>query len=212
VARILFLLLVVLFAAGCAGQTTAIATSLPATNTPLPSSTPTSPATATILPTVTPVPPELAEQLDALHMAMFLIQVDAELLAEAALRVQSGDLDSAGRVGVFTAIGQYADTVDQVASTVPVPEALSPAWDEAFEAHTETRTILSRWSNGEIDPEHVIAQVEAARQSAAHALQVAEQWFAQIFAADTTGLAAAREEALARMINRVFEPTPTASP
>jgi formylglycine-generating enzyme required for sulfatase activity len=139
---------------------------------------------------------------------MFLAQVDAELLAEAALRVQSGDLDSAGLVSVFTAIARYADTVDQVASGVPVPEALSSAWDEAFQAHTETRDILSRWSDEEIDPEHVIAELEAVRQSAAHALQVAEQWIAQMFAADTTGLAAAREKALARIVDQVFEPTP----
>ena len=160
----------------------------------------------------TPVPPELAEQLDALHMAMFLIQVDAELLAEAAFRVQSGTLDSARLVGVVAAIAEYADTVDQIGSGIPVPDDLSPAWDEAFEAHAETKAILSRWIDGEIEPADVIAQMEAVRESAAHALQVGEQAIAQLFALGTAGLAAAREDALAGIVQRVFEPTPTAAP
>ena len=210
--RILFLLLLLFSTAGCASQPTAIPTSLPPTNTPLPSSTATSTATATSPPTDRPVPPVLAEQMDALHMAMFLIQLDAELLAEAAFRVQSGNLDSARLAGVLTAIAEYADTVDQIASGISVPDDLSPAWDEAFEAHAGTKAILSRWLNEQIEPEDVIAQMEAVRESAAHALQVGEQAIAQVFAFDTVELAAAREDALAGIVQQVFEPTPTAAP
>jgi hypothetical protein len=204
---------------GCAPSPTPIATSeMPTPTLALPTATaiPRTPtlrtitqATATVPATVTPKPAQLAEQLDALHIAMFLIQLDAELLGEAALRVQSGDLDGAGLGGVFTAIAQYADTIDQVASGFPVPEGLSPSWEEAFEAHMETRAILSRWSKAEIDPEQVIAQVEPVRQSAAHAVQVAELWIAQLVGGDTIGLAAARAKQLARMVDQVFAPTPT---
>lgn len=204
---------------GCAPSPTPIATSEIPTPTlalptataipPTPTSRTTPQPTATVPATVTPVPTELPEQLDALHMAMFLIQVDAELLGEAALRVQSGDLDKGGLGGVFTAANRYADTIDQVASGIPVPEGLSPAWDEAFEAHMETRAILSRWSNAEIDPEQVIAQVEPVRQSAAHALQVAELWMMQLVGGDTVGLAAARAKQLARMVDQVLAPITT---
>jgi hypothetical protein len=131
--------------------------------------------------------------LEAVHTALFLVQVDAEFLTEAAVRAESGELAGDALLSVLTDLVTYSGMVDQVAGAVAIPDDLASAWDEALQAHTETQSILGRWGDDEITPEELIREMEPVREMAAHAVETGEQAIAGVL-----GFDAAETEAAAR--------------
>ncbi len=196
--------LLVLVAASCTSPPSATPT-LPPTDTPL------STSTRTPRPSLTPtegVSAELSEQLEAIHVGLFLVQVDAEVLTEAAIRAESGELASDDLVRVLAELDRYGSMVDQVAAAVVVPEDLAAAWDEASRAHGETQSILGRWRGEEAAPEDVIREMEPIRGMALHAMEAGEQAIAETLGIDAAEIEAARENALAEILELAFQPAP----
>ena len=203
--KLRFLFFPLLLAAACASAPTATPTPLP-TDTPLPTATRTPAPTRT--PTQEAVSPEVSEQLEAVHMSLFLIQVEAEIVTEAAVRTESGELDSAGLLGVLENLSTITQTVDQVAAGVQVPDEVAPAWEEALDAHAAIKDLLGQWLDDQIAPVDVITQMEPVRQAADEAMDVGWQSIARLLRVDAAGIEAAREDALAEIVEEAFVPPP----
>jgi hypothetical protein len=197
---------VVLLLAACAAPTPSPTAVPPPTDTRPPAATRTPSSTRT--PTEEAIPPEVAAELEAIHMGLFLIQVDAEVVAEAATRMVEGELDQAGLDGVFTNLQTYAQTVNQIAMGVHIPDEVSPAWEEALDAHSETMGVIGAWTADEIEAEDVLEQIEPIRASAAHAVQVGWEAIAGMVGVDPSEMERILETALAEIIPLAFEPPP----
>jgi Tol biopolymer transport system component len=201
---------------GCTVAPTPTPTPVPPTNTPRPTSTssPTAIATKipteTPIPTGTPIPTQLAEQLDVTFEMIFFIQVNAELVAEAASRVGAGELKSEEAFSILLVDTSLAKQLDRVIQGISIPDQLVEPWGEALEVHSNVKEILDRWFNGAITPEDVIAELESHRQSAGHATEAAQEVFATLLGLDAAEMTTAREDAIAAVIQQFLEPTPTA--
>jgi Tol biopolymer transport system component len=140
-------------------------------------------------------------------MGLFLVQIEAEVVTEAAVRTEAGELDGEALQGVVTNLEGLTQMLDQLAS-MEVPDTLAAAWEESVEAYAQTGEILAQWLDGRIVPADVIGRMEPVRESAAHAMSVGSEVVAGIVGVSASEMAAARQPALAEIVGQAFAPPP----
>lgn len=186
-------------------EPTAINTATPtATNTPTPTAT--EPPTAT--PSPTAFPEELKTRILNTYGATVMIQLNAEGTYEIADGLASGELASleAGLMRLTVVL-----LVDQVENLIPVldpPDPLIDPWEDALEVHEQTKDILRRWFNEEIDSEQVVTEMPPILDAAEKAARDAEEAIDRAYDLPAEGLTAMRQEVL-REWEAAFEPTAT---
>lgn len=171
--------------------------------TPIPSPTPTMAATA--------LPEDLREQILETWRPLVVAQMNAEMLMEAAVKVQAGDLAGFESLGTLIVLAAFAEAVDESLPTVePMPE-LQGSWNKMLTVHERTKETLSAWYNDEIDSAQVIEEVEPLVSDAESALTSAERVLANEYGLPTEELNAARQELLQEMRD-VIAATATPAP
>jgi hypothetical protein len=109
-------------------------TSVP-TETPMPTATP----VATSTPTARPLPEALKEQILATWKPLVLIQVNVEMLAETARRVQAGELEGFESLGTILALAAMIKAADEnLPQLEPMPE-LRETWDRMLAVHERSK-------------------------------------------------------------------------
>jgi hypothetical protein len=169
-------------------------TSVP-TETPMPTATP----VATSTPTARPLPEALKEQILATWKPLVLIQVNVEMLAETARRVQAGELEGFESLGTILALAAMIKAADEnLPQLEPMPE-LRETWDRMLAVHERSKGILADWYNEEVDSGQVIRRTEPLLAEAESALSSAERTLAREYGLPTEELKAVRQELLQEM-------------
>ena len=174
---------------------------------PAPSHTPEPPPPSS---TPSPLPEEISEAIRQTYLAIFLIQIDAQLVEEAASRTQSGDLTGFEQVGALLAIAALIEGVDQSLAEIMPPESLTDHLGDARLVHGQTKSLLAEWFNDEIDSAEVSAGMGPILLDAERVIAGAEQTLAEVFGFDLDQLAEERQETLDSLPD-IFESTPTPS-
>ena len=185
-------------------------------NTPIPTHQPTQtrarPAISS--PTEIAIPSELMEQLHTFWEIMVFIQWHSGLVAEAADRVQSGELEMEEaevivRDNDFTT-EQLDGSIELLAKKqITVPEAFSAEWAELLKAHSTTTGIFSRWIDQEIEAQQVIAEMQPVQKTVEAELVSAEAKIARMIGLHETELTQIRLRNIPPRIVSVFEPQAT---
>lgn len=197
------LLCTLLSLAACTGSPGAAQTPTETTLPPA-SSTPTREPVKT--PTSTPIPDQLAQELETIHMVMFLVQVDTELLSEAARRVDAEDLETDEALAIYTTVRAEYLPVFQNTTGMPIPDELLEPWNDARQVLVLVAATYDQWSAGQIDPEGVLSQMQIARQSAVDALDAVVAEIGRIVGFDTDAqeVRAANEAAIDTILREAF--------
>ena len=162
----------------------------------------------TFTPTSTPIPPELSEAARQTYLAMLFIQIDAELIKEAAVRTQSGELSGVDQFGALLAIAALMEGVDQSLPDISPPESLQEYWSEITEIHEQTKGIMRDWFNEEINSSDVVEEISPLLSSLEQQLSRVENSLADEFNFDVNEITQAREEIL-ESVPEIFNSTPT---
>jgi hypothetical protein len=189
-----------------------------ATATPIPTATATSTPTATFTPTVTPKPsststptalPEaLKNEILQAYKILLFIEVDTNMLSETASRVKSGEISGLDGFGTTLALAMLVEGVDQAIAETTPPEFLQKPWDRALEIHEQTKDILSRWFNDEIDSSIVLDEIEDPLGEIEKIMSGVEEELASRYGIDPDEMREFREDTIESM-NEIFNtPTP----
>ena len=165
----------------------------------------------TIMPSSTPIPPEISEAAKQTYLAMLLIQVESQLVYEAAARTQSGELSGFDQFGALLAIAALIEGADQSIPGISPPESLNAYWMELIEVHNQTKSLLSKWFNEEIDSSDVVESISPVLDTADENLLSVELKLADEFNFDVNEITSEREKVLSSL-PEIFEATPTPSP
>lgn len=186
-------------------QTTESATWSPvdaAISSPVPSPAPAVSETATVAPELpstpiaTPLPEQLSEQIEQTYTILVLIEANAELLNESALRVQSGQLDGFEGLGAVFAVAALIAAVDEsIPQTVP-PDPLRSAWNGATVVHQQTKDLAGRWLDKQVDSAQVVAEIEPLLTSIGEILTQAEAALGTEYGFDSDMLTREREDTI----------------
>jgi hypothetical protein len=159
-------------------------------------------------PTRTPVPTELAAQMDATYQAMVLLQLYSELTLETAKRVSSGELDRAGTLNPFIAVGTYFKTIDDSTKEINPPDFMSNEYQQALNLRDDFRDIYERWTSDAIDAEQVITEITPLTQNIEDVLVQVETNVADKFNLDPAQLRTTRDHYRANVSTFFVTPTP----
>jgi Tol biopolymer transport system component len=218
------LLFYLLLATSCAQPAPIETTPAPPSATPLPSVIPTDtpPPTQTSSPTRTPVPTPLLsktplsadfmDQLHAFYVIMFAIQLHTEIVSEAADRVLSEGLPVEDAFTIIREKGLSTERLDSamqilVNQQITVPEDLSAELTTLWQAHATATDVLSRWMDGEIQPDEVITELKPVLATVETAIGSAEGTIGKLVDQNGKVLTEARQGQLSAQVNQVF-PTP----
>jgi hypothetical protein len=125
--------------------------------------------------------------------------MNAEMLAETAVRVQTGELEGFESFGTLLVLAAIIEAVDEsLPELEPMPE-LKGLWEEMLVVHERTKEVLSAWYDDEIDSTQVIAEVEPLLADAESALEDAERTLAREYGLPTDELKAVRQELVREM-------------
>ena len=126
------------------------------TDTPAPTVT----STPTRMPSPSPVPEGLRRRALETWEPLALIQMNAEILSETALRIDTGELTGFAASLLPVVLVDVINAVDQETLGVqPVPE-LEGHWEEMLVVQDRTKDILAGWRDKEIDTVQVIAEAQ----------------------------------------------------
>jgi hypothetical protein len=194
-------------------------TSVPPTDTPVPpADTPTVTAThtptptATEAPTGTPSPPALAEELKdrilRTYGTIVLIQLDAEGTNAIADGLASGELGNFEAAIMRLGVATIVQTVEELIPELSPPAELADAWEAALQVHEETKDVLRRWFDDEIDSGQVLEVMQSILRDAEDAARDAEAAIEGAWQIAAEELSAKRDEVL-REFEALFGPTAT---
>ncbi len=181
------------------------------TFTPLPTSTSQPTNTATPVATVTPtaIPDALKNSILQAYKLLILIQIDTNLLQETATRVNTGELSGFQSLGAVIALAALVNAVDQAIPEIQAPEQIKPQWDEAIVVHNQTKDILARWFNKDIDSSAVLDEVKPLITGIENTLSSVDNTLSKMYGFDPNELQKVRDDAIAS-VNEIWNtPTPT---
>jgi hypothetical protein len=166
-----------------------------ATLKPTPTPTVTDTATPTITPTPkptatrTPIPTELVGQLQQTYTMINLIQVNVELLYQTADQVQSKQLSGFKETIIIYALVQLVDSVEKAAPKLSPPNSLAASWQAALAEHTQTKDLIKRWLNKEIQSPEVVTETASIRIAIQSVAQGMDDTLADRYGYDPAALA-----------------------
>jgi len=172
------------------------------TPTPTATSTPTDTPTATHTPTPastatpTPLSEDLRNRILETYQLIFHTQVNAEMLSEAAARVQAGELTGFDALGATLALVGLMEGVDQGYAERKPLDLLTSPYADAQEVHETLKDILARWWNEEIDSTQVLTEVEPELTRIDGIVGGAERTLARTYGFDMEEMAQYRQEVL----------------
>lgn len=175
------------------------------TETSMPTNTP------ELSPTLTPtqLPDLLKNEILQAYKILLFVQINANLLKETAIRVNSGELSGFESFGTVVAVASLVNAVDEAIAENTPPKQLQIQWDKALDIHSQTKDILSRWFNKEIDSSVVLTEIEGPVIEIEDILSSVDKELSKMYGFDLDELQKVRDEAIVS-INQIFNtPTPT---
>jgi len=179
-------------------STSTVTATATTTNTPEPTSTPE--------PTNTPtqIPEELKEQIAQNYTAMVLIQTDANMLMEGAKRINSGELDGFEKVGFIIGLATLYGAIDEAIPEMTIVSGLDDYWSESIKVHEETKELLAKWMDLEIDSGIVMEELEYHLERIEEIISTLEELLGLTYQFEESELSSIREEILESM-DEIFE-------
>ncbi|MFC1996971.1 hypothetical protein ACFLXI_05110 [Chloroflexota bacterium] len=158
---------------------------------------------------MTPYPEALKNEIFQIYKILLFVQIDANLLKETASRVKSGELEGFESLGVIIAMSALIQALDELIAETTPPDILKSEWDQAIEIHRQTREILKRWWDKEINSTNVLDEISAPLDEIETLMGDIDKELSNNFHFDPAELKQVRDDAI-ESINVIFEtPTPT---
>ena len=187
------------------------------TSTPRPTETPV--PTNTRAPTNTPPPTATAVALTEAdeaafgesYTALLFIYMGAELVNEAAIRTEGGQLEGFEGLGALLAIGLIVENAEDSLADLTAPVQLSEHLSRAAEVHVVVKDVMKRWTDKEITSAQVLTELEGPLGEIRAIMDQVDSVIALTFDVDIAELTQGREEAMAELSD-VFESAQTPEP
>jgi hypothetical protein len=140
----------------------------PATERAEPSDTP-EPAVPTDTPepeeTATPTPDPRRDLAAQSYQAMAGVQAVAEMASHMATEIQAGEVTEFNVPFLLLVMDDFVQGVDGLLDTITPVGELQQAWDDAVANHAVTKSVITRWQDGEIVAAQVLAELASVIES-----------------------------------------------
>jgi hypothetical protein len=181
------------------------------TMTPTATPTPTATATATPVPSPTPLPEDLRDEILQSYGNIVLIQAEAEMLEELAIKVREGELEGFDSFASLLVLAAFMQAMDENLPVVEPIEPLADVWDDMLTVHARSKDLTARWFNEEIESTGVIEELERVLQEADETAARSEQMLIREYGLPEADLEEWRRDTVDEL-SGIFESTPTATP
>lgn len=171
---------------------------------------PTTPPTAAPTPAVIELPEAEREQLLSTYKALLLVQINTGLLEDTARKIESGELSGFENFGAVLVTAAMLGASEEAFKELEPSDILKEHWLAAKAIHDQTRELMGRWVDEEINASDVLSEIEEPLVEIETIMTRAESELAERYGIDSSEMKAAREEIMTKMED-IFA-TPTAIP